>query len=80
MIYVALSFLAGVFGAAAVWFWWGARSAKAKTRAFVENELNKVFEQAKKDIEALPDPERKMDPQEVANALERIRARGREPL
>lgn len=61
--------------AVALWHWLTKRAAKQ----IVEREMTKMFEQAKAEKDALPDPERPLDEKEVANALDKLRHLGRTP-
>lgn len=79
---VAISFVAGVFGIALVYFLWSYITARIKSKAakeIVEKEMNKILQNAEEEKRSLPDPERPFSSKELNDALNRIRARGRDP-
>lgn len=78
----ALCFLVACAGAAAVYWAWGfvARRARAATVEAVAKEAIRLNDSFERQVRSLPDPERPLDPKEVADALRKLRERGRDPL
>ena len=73
---------ASILGGALVFVVWRVSEwvTHRKSRALVEQRLTDAFARAEAETAVLPSPERPIDPQEVSNALNRLRALGRKPL
>lgn len=70
-IVVGLLFAGGVY----VRHWWKHRADRIMVEKALTESINKVEAEKAK----LPDPEQPLDPKKVSDALNRVRALGREP-
>lgn len=78
----AIVFGVAAIGAGAVYALWAfvARRARAAVVDTVTKEAARLNESFDREVGKLPDAEAPLNPQEVADALRKIRDRGRRPL
>ncbi len=82
MIWVVIACIAGPVGIGGALLLWDfiATRARAKVASeVVQREMSKILDKEAREKAALQDPERPHSPQEVTDALNRLRTRGHSP-